>query len=94
MLGPGHPAILSQTAAHVSGAAYYYQRKDVPEDTWPANKVSKINLTYSNLTFMLFTLLSINDVVLLLLRLLFVVVVFAVGFCRYVVHYNEWCYFN
>ncbi|CAI9725732.1 Hypothetical predicted protein [Octopus vulgaris] len=38
MLGLGHPVILSQTAAHVSGAAYYYQRKDVPEDTWPANK--------------------------------------------------------
>ncbi|CAI9725734.1 Hypothetical predicted protein [Octopus vulgaris] len=38
MLGPGHPLVLSQTAAHVSGAAYYYQRRDVPRDTWPANK--------------------------------------------------------
>ncbi|XP_077306915.1 cyanocobalamin reductase / alkylcobalamin dealkylase isoform X2 [Lithobates pipiens] len=28
------PKVLMQTAAHVSGAAYYYQRKDVPEDPW------------------------------------------------------------
>ncbi|GAB1608553.1 methylmalonic aciduria and homocystinuria type C protein homolog isoform X2 [Argonauta hians] len=38
MLGPKHPQILSQTAAHVSGAAYYYQRRDVHIDPWPKNK--------------------------------------------------------
>ncbi|GAB1608554.1 cyanocobalamin reductase / alkylcobalamin dealkylase [Argonauta hians] len=38
MLGPGHPKILSQTAAHVSGGAYYYQRRDVHDDPWPKDK--------------------------------------------------------
>lgn len=28
------PKFLAQTAAHVSGAAYYYQRKDVKLDPW------------------------------------------------------------
>ncbi|KAI6659044.1 Methylmalonic aciduria and homocystinuria type C protein-like [Oopsacas minuta] len=28
------PKILMQTAGHISGAAYYYQRSDVPADTW------------------------------------------------------------
>jgi cyanocobalamin reductase (cyanide-eliminating) / alkylcobalamin dealkylase len=34
------PKVLVQTAGHVAGAAYYYQRKDVQNDPWPANKVS------------------------------------------------------
>lgn len=33
------PKVLMQTAAHVSGAAYYYQRKDVPEDPWEKRKI-------------------------------------------------------
>lgn len=28
------PKFLAQTAAHVAGAAYYYQRKDVKLDPW------------------------------------------------------------
>ena len=28
------PKILAQTAAHVAGAAYYYQRQDVDADPW------------------------------------------------------------
>lgn len=31
------PKILVQTAGHVSGAAFYYQRKNVKNDPWPAN---------------------------------------------------------
>ncbi|XP_068098622.1 cyanocobalamin reductase / alkylcobalamin dealkylase [Hyperolius riggenbachi] len=33
------PKALMQTAAHVSGAAYYYQRKDVPQDPWGERKM-------------------------------------------------------
>ncbi|KAM8930896.1 cyanocobalamin reductase / alkylcobalamin dealkylase [Pelodytes ibericus] len=33
------PKVLMQTAAHVSGAAYYYQRKDVPDDPWGGKKI-------------------------------------------------------
>ncbi|XP_073499698.1 cyanocobalamin reductase / alkylcobalamin dealkylase isoform X2 [Phyllobates terribilis] len=33
------PKVLMQTAAHVSGAAYYYQRKDVEQDPWGAKKM-------------------------------------------------------
>lgn len=33
------PKILVQTAAHVAGAAYYYQRKDVANDPWGKTKV-------------------------------------------------------
>ena len=28
------PKVLMQTAGHISGATYYYQRSDVPADTW------------------------------------------------------------
>lgn len=38
MLGRGHPLILVQTAAHVAGAAYYYQRKNIINDPWPEDK--------------------------------------------------------
>ena len=31
--------ILVQTAGHVAGGAYYYQRMDVKPDPWPKNKV-------------------------------------------------------
>lgn len=34
------PKFLAQTAAHVAGAAYYYQRKDVKLDPW-GKKVSQ-----------------------------------------------------
>ncbi|XP_040264138.1 cyanocobalamin reductase / alkylcobalamin dealkylase [Bufo bufo] len=33
------PKALMQTAAHVSGAAYYYQRKDVESDPWGGKKM-------------------------------------------------------
>uniref|UniRef100_A0A8D0GFA8 Cyanocobalamin reductase / alkylcobalamin dealkylase n=1 Tax=Sphenodon punctatus TaxID=8508 RepID=A0A8D0GFA8_SPHPU len=33
------PKFLAQTAAHVSGAAYYYQRKDVQCDPWGEKKM-------------------------------------------------------
>ncbi|XP_028938866.1 cyanocobalamin reductase / alkylcobalamin dealkylase [Ornithorhynchus anatinus] len=36
------PKILAQTAAHVSGAAYYYQRQDVEADPWGAQKISGV----------------------------------------------------
>ena len=32
------PQILVQTAGHVSGAAYFYQKKDVKDSPWPSNK--------------------------------------------------------
>lgn len=31
------PKFLAQTAAHVSGAAYYYQKSDVTDHSWPKN---------------------------------------------------------
>lgn len=34
MLPSRKPKFLAQTAAHVAGAAYYYQRKDVKLDPW------------------------------------------------------------
>lgn len=33
------PKILVQTAGHISGAAYYYQRKDVADDPWCEKKI-------------------------------------------------------
>ncbi|XP_053325378.1 cyanocobalamin reductase / alkylcobalamin dealkylase [Spea bombifrons] len=33
------PKVLMQTAAHVSGATYYYQRKDVTDDPWGEKKM-------------------------------------------------------
>lgn len=33
-----HVAVLVQTAGHVAGGAYYYQRKDVVPDPWPKNE--------------------------------------------------------
>ena len=35
----GQARILVQTAAHVAGAAYYYQRRDVTGQPWPTDKV-------------------------------------------------------
>lgn len=35
----GQARILVQIAAHVSGAAYYYQRQDVIDQPWPADEV-------------------------------------------------------
>lgn len=35
------PKFLAQTAAHVAGAAYFYQRKDVHQDSW-GEKVSRL----------------------------------------------------
>nr|XP_022307643.1 methylmalonic aciduria and homocystinuria type C protein homolog [Crassostrea virginica] len=34
----GHAKILVQTAAHLSGAAYYYQRSNVTDQPWPEDK--------------------------------------------------------
>ncbi|XP_058573585.1 cyanocobalamin reductase / alkylcobalamin dealkylase isoform X1 [Neofelis nebulosa] len=36
------PKILAQTAAHVAGAAYYYQRKDVEADPWGTQHISGV----------------------------------------------------
>ncbi|XP_026201274.1 methylmalonic aciduria and homocystinuria type C protein homolog [Anabas testudineus] len=33
------PKFLAQTAAHVSGAAYYYQKSYVTDHSWPKNKI-------------------------------------------------------
>ncbi|KAM4721986.1 cyanocobalamin reductase / alkylcobalamin dealkylase isoform 2-T2 [Rhinophrynus dorsalis] len=33
------PKVLMQTAAHVSGAAYYYQRKHVEQDSWGEKRI-------------------------------------------------------
>ncbi|XP_029005009.1 cyanocobalamin reductase / alkylcobalamin dealkylase [Betta splendens] len=33
------PKFLAQTAAHVSGAAYYYQQSDVPDHSWARKKI-------------------------------------------------------
>ncbi|KAG8437032.1 hypothetical protein GDO86_007932 [Hymenochirus boettgeri] len=33
------PKVLMQTAAHISGATYYYQRKDVQHDPWGDKKI-------------------------------------------------------
>jgi methylmalonic aciduria homocystinuria type C protein len=39
------PKVLVQTAGHVAGAAYYYQRKDVQNDPWPATqKISGVSI--------------------------------------------------
>lgn len=38
------PKFLAQTAAHVAGAAYYYQRKDVKLDPWGEKVRQKHNL--------------------------------------------------
>nr|XP_022307642.1 methylmalonic aciduria and homocystinuria type C protein homolog [Crassostrea virginica] len=34
----GQAKILVQTAAHMAGAAYYYQRHDITEQPWPADE--------------------------------------------------------
>ncbi|KAI1892046.1 hypothetical protein AGOR_G00149950 [Albula goreensis] len=39
MLPSRKPKFLAQTAAHVAGAAYYYQRADVTEDPWGERKM-------------------------------------------------------
>ncbi|XP_062353740.1 cyanocobalamin reductase / alkylcobalamin dealkylase [Cinclus cinclus] len=39
MLPSRKPRFLAQTAAHVAGAAYYYQRKDVKLDPWGKKKI-------------------------------------------------------
>nr|XP_056701012.1 cyanocobalamin reductase / alkylcobalamin dealkylase [Euleptes europaea] len=39
MLPNRKPRFLAQTAAHVAGAAYYYQRKDVQQDPWGEKKI-------------------------------------------------------
>ncbi|XP_054428108.1 cyanocobalamin reductase / alkylcobalamin dealkylase [Pteronotus mesoamericanus] len=36
------PKILAQTAAHVAGAAYYYQRQDVEADPWGTQHISGV----------------------------------------------------
>lgn len=41
LLPSRRPKVLVQTAGHVSGAAYYYQRKDVVPDPWDKKTVSR-----------------------------------------------------
>lgn len=36
--GTRRPKVLVQTAAHISGAAYYYQQSDVEDPTWQLNR--------------------------------------------------------
>ncbi|KAM5266563.1 cyanocobalamin reductase / alkylcobalamin dealkylase [Hipposideros larvatus] len=36
------PKILAQTAAHVAGAAYYYQRRDVEADPWGTQHIAGV----------------------------------------------------
>ncbi|XP_055258244.1 cyanocobalamin reductase / alkylcobalamin dealkylase [Moschus berezovskii] len=36
------PKILAQTAAHVAGAAYYYQRQDVESDPWGTQHIAGV----------------------------------------------------
>ncbi|KAG7263345.1 hypothetical protein CRUP_027927, partial [Coryphaenoides rupestris] len=38
MLPSRKPKFLAQTAAHVAGAAYYYQQEDVPDQPWGTKK--------------------------------------------------------
>lgn len=39
LLPSRRPKILVQTAGHVSGAAFYYQRKDLDPDPWEKKQV-------------------------------------------------------
>lgn len=39
MLPTRRPKFLAQTAAHVSGAAYYYQKSDIPNPPWGDRKM-------------------------------------------------------
>ena len=41
MYGYRHPKVIIQVAAHVSGAAYYYQRKHITNDPWDKTSVSQ-----------------------------------------------------
>lgn len=41
LLPSRRPKVLVQTAGHVSGAAYYYQRKDVVPDPWDEKTVRR-----------------------------------------------------
>ena len=56
LLPSRRPKVLVQTAGHVAGAAYYYQRKDVQPDPWDESTVSiapdhriQSNLSCSNI---------------------------------------------
>lgn len=40
--GSRRPKVLVQTAGHVSGAVYFYQKKDVQNSSWPDDKVPLI----------------------------------------------------
>lgn len=46
-IGDRQCRIIMQVAAHVSGAAYYYQRKHITNDPWDEKKASQ--LSYQNL---------------------------------------------
>lgn len=46
LLPSRRPKILVQTAGHVSGAAYYYQRKDVQPDPWDEKTVRPVYRKY------------------------------------------------
>lgn len=48
MLPSRKPKFLAQTAAHVAGAAYYYQRKDVKLDPWGKKVRQKHSLGRTN----------------------------------------------
>jgi len=54
------PKVLVQTAGHVAGAAYYYQRSDVLNDPWP---VSQVCWRYFLLLLLLLSLLLLVVVV-------------------------------
>ncbi|KAK7482683.1 hypothetical protein BaRGS_00026092 [Batillaria attramentaria] len=45
MTATRRPKVLVQTAGHVAGAAYYYQRKDVTDDPWgPEKKIYGVSV--------------------------------------------------
>lgn len=44
LLPSRRPKVLVQTAGHVAGAAFYYQRKDVVPDPWDEKTVGYILL--------------------------------------------------
>ncbi len=42
--GTRKPKVLVQTAAHVSGAAYYYQKTDIQDGPWDPKRVRVFTL--------------------------------------------------
>lgn len=54
------PRVLVQTAGHVSGAAYYYQRHDVTNDPWPPEKVYNYARRLSDCLTQQYLIIAVN----------------------------------